>query len=163
MKQKGLTLITLLVLGCSAAFAQTYTFGFGDTCDSETFTVSGPFAAGTHVLTPCGKPVNGVLVGFKTNLPVDAGPVTGAVVIFADNTFDAEYEAYTGCQFDLVTKTKAAAKHNPKYGWVFYYSCSGGQDYVGNYGYLTAMLDASHHGGANSSIGGITAAVKHKR
>src|SRR5258707_610409 len=55
--------LALLVLGCSAAFAQNYSFGFQSYdgsiqyCDYETLTVSAPYAAGTHVLTSCGLPL----------------------------------------------------------------------------------------------------------
>src|SRR5262249_18060484 len=84
VKLSRLAVLALLVLGCSVAFGQNFSFGFlsydGSIqyCDYETLTVSAPYAAGTHVLTSCGLPLNGVMVGFKTFIPLSTGqPVVG--------------------------------------------------------------------------------------
>jgi hypothetical protein len=138
--------LALLVLGCSAAFAQNYSFGFQSYdgsiqyCDYETLTVSAPYAAGTHVLTSCGLPLNGVMVGLKTTIPLATGqPVTGVVYALADSVFDAQYIGVSGLQADWVTKLVPKANHNPKFGWSFYFTFGGGSDYLGNWGYLTPM------------------------
>ena len=147
LKLKSLAVITLIVLGCSPAFGQTFSLGFRghsgtQYCDYEVVKVSPPYAAGTHNLTTdCGSSVDGVMVGFKGYIPLSSGaPVTGTVMEMSDNFIDASYQAYTGCQVDWVTKTKASTLH---YGWAVYYSCSGGSDFLLNYGYLTTKLGAT--------------------
>jgi hypothetical protein len=170
LKLKSLAVITLLVLGCSAAFGQSFSLGFlgfngTQYCDYEVVNVSAPYAAGTHNLTTvCGLALDGVMVGFKAYIPLTSGAtVVGNVIEMADNTFDAEYQAFTGCQIDWVTKTKAS-KLLFHYGWAFYYGCSGGQDYLGNYGYLTTMLGAKQQVGAKTtSFGAAFTNAKNKR
>jgi hypothetical protein len=170
LKLKSLAVITLLVLGCSAAFGQSFSLGFlgfngTQYCDYEVINVTAPYAAGTHNLTAvCGLPVDAVMVGFKGYIGLTSGAtVVGNVVELADNTFDAEYQAYTGCQLDWVTKTKAS-KLLFHYGWALYLSCAGGQDYLGNYGYLTTMLGAKQQvGQKTTSFGGAFANAKNKR
>ena len=160
MKLKSLAVITLLVLGCSAAFAQNYSFGFESYdgtiqyCDYETLSVTAPYAAGTHVLTSCQLPLNGLMVGLKTFIPVSTGaPVTGTVYALADSTADAQYLGVSGEQLDWVTKLVAVNTHNPKWGWSFYITFGGGSDYLGNYGYLTSMA-ARANAGTKTSFGG---------
>jgi len=169
LKLKSLALITLLVLGCSAAFGQSFSLGFlgfngTQYCDYEVVNVSAPYAAGTHNLTTvCGLPVDAVQVGFKAYIPLVSGAtVRGNVVEMADNTFDAAYQAYTGCQIDWVTKM-APSRLLFVYGWAFYFSCSGGTDYLGNYGYLTTMLGAKQQAGAKTpSFGAVAKAKLHR-
>ena len=171
MKLKSLAVITLLVLGCSAAFGQSFSLGFlgfngVQYCDYESVNLSAPYAAGTHNLTSvCGLPADGVMVGFQATIPSKSGAlITGNVLEMADNTFDASYLAYTGCQIDWVTKTKASV-YLFRYGWAIYYSCFGGTDYLLNYGYLTTQLGATAQGGAKKPSFGTVAAAKalHKK
>ena len=166
MKLKSLAVITLLVLGCSAAFGQSFSLGFlgfngVQYCDYEVVNVSAPYAGGTHNLTSvCGQPVDAVMVGFKGYIPLTSGAaVVGNVITMADNTFDASYEAYTGCQIDWVTKTQPS-KLLYHYGWAIYYSCSGGSDYLLNWGYLTTMLGAKAQGGTKNTSFGTVANAK---
>ena len=166
MKLKSLAVITLLVLGCSAAFGQSFSLGFlgwngTQYCDYEVVNVSAPYAGGTHNLTSvCGLPFDAVQVGFTAYIPLSSGAaVVGNVVEMADNAFDAEYQAYTGCQLDWVTKTKPS-RLLFHYGWALYLSCSGGTDYLGNYGYLTTMLGAKAPVGAKNTSFGTVAAAK---
>lgn len=171
MKLKSLAVITLLVLGCSAAFAQSYSFGFlsydgtVQYCDYETLSVSEPYAAGTHVLTSCGLPLNGVMVGLKTNIPLATGaPVTGTVYALADSTFDAQYIGVSGAQLDWVTKLVPMKSHNPKFGWSFYITFGGGSDYLGNYGFLTPLALSKLNGDKKTSFGAAhNLAVKSKQ
>ncbi|MFZ1132811.1 MAG: hypothetical protein WBV31_05175 [Terriglobales bacterium] len=160
MKLKSLAVITLLVLGCSAAFGQSYSFGFlsydGSTqyCDYESLLVSAPYAAGAHVLKSCGLPLDAVMVGLKTSIPYSTQqPVVGTVYALADSTFDAQYIGVSGEQIDWVTKLKAASGNHPKWGWSFYFTFGGGSDYLGNYGYLTTTLGDKVHGGTTTSFG----------
>ncbi len=156
MKLKNMAVIGLLVLCCGVASGQTYSLSFGSgACEYETFTVTGSVAAGTDFLTGCGSSFNGVLVGFATDLPASGGPVTGKVVIFADNNLDASASSYTGCQIILVTKTKPSSK---KYGWADYLSCGDGVSHLLHYGYLTAR--GAHATGGNRSIGPIADWIK---
>ena len=87
MKLKSLAIITLLVLGCSAAFAQTYSFGFlsasgvNEYCNYETFTVGGRanfYLQGYDVLSACPySPVPGAAInGFATWAGVSCGSGT---------------------------------------------------------------------------------------
>jgi hypothetical protein len=172
LKLKSLAVITLFVLGCSAAFGQSFSLGFlsydpiVQFCDYEVITVAKPFAAGTHNLTTvCGLANDAVQVGFTGSLPASAGaPLSGAVIELADNTFDAQYASYTGCQINWVTKSTASTQLF-KYGWAFYDSCAGGQDYLGNFGYLSSTLGAAaQKGGAvKTSFGGAFSKAKHKK
>ena len=163
MKLKSLVVITLLVLGCSAAFGQNYSFGFlsydGSTqyCDYEVLTVSAPYAAGVHNLTSsCGFPLNAVMVGLETSaLKATSGqPVYGNVYALADSTFDAQYIGVSGEQLDWVTKLKASTpaqiKAGGPFGWSFYFTFGGGSDYLGNWGFLTTQLGATPSGSGSS-------------
>ncbi len=174
MKLTSLAVITLLVLGCSSAFAASGSFSLGflsytgglQYCDYEVVSYNDPFAAGTHNLTTvCGLPIDAVMVGLKASIPVATGlPVTGAGYSLADNTADAESETFTGCQLDWFTGKKAMAKHNPKWGWEFFESCAGGSDFIGNYGYLTTALGARQNNGApKTSFGKALQNAKSKR
>ena len=162
MKLKSLALVTLLVLACSSAFAGTFSLGFesydGSTqfCDFEVVNVTTPYAAGIHNLTTdCGLLANGATVGFTTTIPrPTTAPVSGAVIALADNTFDAEYQFYSGCQIDWVTKRKPAST----FGWSYYFTCGGGGDYLGNWGYLTTTLGAPQTGSKKTSFGSATQA-----
>jgi hypothetical protein len=152
---KSLAVITILVLGCSTAFAKPFSLGFlsyngaEQYCDFETINVSSPFAAGTHDLeTACGLLADGVMVGFTDDIArTTNAPVTGQVLVLADNTFDAEYQSYSGCQIEWVTKRKAVAN----WGWSLYLTCGGGGDYLGNYGYLTTTLPSASQSGAKKT------------
>lgn len=151
MKMKSLLVIALFVLGCTAAFGQTFSLGFLSYdqsiqyCDYETIAEFAPFAAGSHVLTTgCGYPYDGAMVGLKASVPASTGlPVTGGGLAMADNVIDAESLAYTGLEIMWFTKTKASTKgqlKNGKFGWQFFLTFGGGSDYLGNYGFLTTQL-----------------------
>ena len=160
LKLTSLAVITLLVLGCSSAFAASGSFSLGflsytgglQYCDYEVVIYSTPFALGQHNLTSvCGLPFNGVMVGFSNHIPSTEIPVTDNVLELADNTFDAEFGAFTGCQIDWDTKKVASKKF---WGWEFLYTCGGGAEYLGNFGYLTKALGApTHNGAAQTSFG----------
>ena len=177
MKFTRLVVLALIVLGCSSAFAASGSFSLGflsydqatQFCDYEVLTFSDPFIAGTHNLTTsCGFPYDGAMVGLRTGIPLATGlPVTGVTYALADNTFDAEYVAFTGCQIDWVTKAKASTKSqlaNNKFGWEFFFTCGGGGDYLGNWGFLTTQLGAASHGlgATKTSFGSTKAALKRR-
>lgn len=177
LKLTCLAVITLLVLGfsSSAAFAQSGSFALGflsytggtQYCDYEEINYSDPYAAGIHDgVDVCGFSANGAQVGFKGTIPKTAGPpVPGTDFQLADSSFDAFAEGFTGCQIDWVTLTKASKVNlnKPKYGWAFYYTCGGGIDYLGNYGFLTTQLGARDHNGvAKSTLGKAQEQIKSK-
>jgi hypothetical protein len=173
LKLKSLLLVTLLVVGCSAAFGQSLGFeaydGVTQFCDYEVLSVSAPFAAGVHNLTTvCGFPYDGSMVGFKGSIPASTGqPLTGGMYALADNTFDAEYAYFTGLQINWVTKLVPSTKgqiKNGKFGWAFYYNAGGpGSSYLGNFGFLTSTLGgAARHGGEKPKTSFGAAAAKAK-
>ena len=161
MRLKTLAVIALLVLGCSAAFAQTtVTFGFTDYtgsflyCNYETFTYGGNgnfYAQGIDNLSLCGAANAAATVeGVKLTIPQGANtPTPGWGYAMADNIVDAIYGVYTGEQWLYLTHTKA---YNPKYahewGWVGYIGYAG-YEFFGNYGYLSATIPAK--GGHSTS------------
>lgn len=167
MKLKSLAVITLLILGCSSAFAGTFSLGFMDYsgsttfCDYETVTTHSPYAGGVHNFSVCGLAANGAMVGFFMNIPrSNNAPVKGNVLALADNSFDAQYQFYTGCQIDWVTKLKP---NNPNFGWSFYFTCGGGGDYLGNFGFLTTTLGSPQVGAKPSFGTAVTAKAKIKQ
>lgn len=176
MKLTRLVVLALIVLGCSSAFGASGSFSLGflsydksiQYCDYEVLTFSDPFIAGTHSLVAgCGLFYDGAMVGLKTGIPKATGlPVTGTTYALADNTFDAQFGYFTGCQIDWVTKTKKSSNAqltNNIYGWEFFYTCGGGGDYLGNFGFLTTHLGPAKHGMAGtgkSSFGSTKAALK---
>jgi len=114
LKLKSLAVITLFVLGCSFASAQT--FGFASTnsglyCNYEQ--INNTSVLGTDVwqgfdnLSPCGITHNATIAGFGGNLPTAAGlPVVGRGVIYGDNLYDAFSSIYTGEQWTVFTLLK---------------------------------------------------------
>ena len=140
----------LLVLGCSAALAQLpVTLGFissdgsSQYCDYETLEIAPPFATGIHVLTSCGLPADGTLIGLRGSiLPSAKLPVTGGqTYLLADSTADALDGTFTGVQFMLVTATTPVNPRKPKFGWEFVYNTyESFSQYLGDWGYLTANV-----------------------
>jgi hypothetical protein len=154
VKLKSLAIITLLVLGCSAAFAQTYSFGFlsasgvNEYCNYETFTVGGRanfYLQGYDVLSACPySPVPGAAInGFAINVPIAAfAPVHGKAYVYSDQIFDAYYGGWTQEQWTVITKTapgKVQFGHADWAGYVGFF----GYEFLGNYGFITATLPGS--------------------
>ena len=147
-----LVVTVLLVLGCSAAFAQqNVTLGFLASdgvfqyCDVETLVISSPLAAGIHANPLCGLSPDATLVGFRGSiLPSAHLPVTGGqTYLLADSGLDAICNCFTGEQAILVTATTPVNPKNPKFGWEYLYNTYESFDsYLGNWGYLTATLPA---------------------
>jgi hypothetical protein len=139
----------LLVLGCSAAFAQkNLVFGFLESdgvtlaCDYESLVISPPYAAGIHVLTNCGLPLDGTLVGFRGSvLPVAHLPVTGGqTYLLADSSADAICDCFTGVQVMLVTASIVNPK-KPQFGWESLFNeYESFNAYLGDWGYLTTTI-----------------------
>ncbi len=140
-----LAVITILVVfGCSAAFGEgIVTLGFVDStgtelyCDYLNFSYGSTLASGIDVASLCGVP-DGTLIGVVTSFPQSLEPVTGQIVMLADSENDAFYEAYTGVQPILVTKTTPSKTH---FGWeVFFNDYDDFEYYLNSWGYLTKEL-----------------------
>jgi hypothetical protein len=148
LKLKMLVVVTLLVLGCSAGFAQTSLGFLGynpviEYCNYETMTISGFYLQGYDVLSSCPySPVSGASIeGFAINVPKSASaPVTGSAYVYADQLYDAYSNAFTGEQWAVITKTKPSTKLF-EYGWAGYVGFAG-YEFLGNYGYLSGTLPA---------------------
>lgn len=157
MKLKSLAVITLVILGCSAAFAQTsYSFGFlsvsgiNEYCNYESFTV-GPAARGNFylqgydVLDTCPySPVPGASInGFAITVPATAfSPVSGRGYVYSDQLYDAYAGTWTEEQWTVLTKT--AVNHINKFGnwnWAGYVGFFG-YEFLGNYGFLSNNIPA---------------------
>jgi hypothetical protein len=157
VKIKSLAVIAILVLGCSAALAQTsYSFGFlsasgvGEYCNYEAFTTGGHdnfFLQGYDVLSACpyepNAGVNASIEGLAISVPTAAfTPLHGKAYVYADQEIDAYYGAYTGEQWMVVTKTAVNASNNfDNRNWVGYIGVVG-YEFLGNYGFLTTTIPA---------------------
>lgn len=150
MNLKSFVVITLLVLGCGFASAQSYTFGFVDTdgnlfCNYEQFTVSGGLALGIDNLSLCGYSVNSTLLGGAAKDPTLGQGYSGIVdAILADNIFDVESGTDTGAQLVYFQALKCNrpnknAQYHGKYGWLLEAAVSGFL-FGDNYGYLSCTI-----------------------
>jgi len=170
LKLKSLVVITLFVLGCSAAFAQgSATLGYADYTDSflycnyEIIAWGGSanfYAAGIDNLqNACFLNNNATMEGVKVSVSSAAGaPVAGLAYGFADNLIDAIYGGYTAEQWYTLTLTKPSRVLH-KYGWVSYLGFYG-YEFFGNYGYLSASIPGAK--GAKPNSGKTSAAAAHQ-
>jgi hypothetical protein len=163
LKLKSLLVITLLVIGCSFASAQTFGFlsagGIGEYCNYEQLTNEGSdIYAGVDNLSACDLATNGTVSGFGVSVPktLAAGlPVTGKGVVYGDNIYDAEEESYSGFQWSVLSQLHASHKIGD-YGWIGVASVSG--FYAGdNYGYLSATIPEASSKGNGTTVGKIPA------
>jgi len=148
MKMKSLAIITLVVLGCSFASAQTFGFesvGHGLYCNYEVLEQLSPYNIyqGLDVLTTCGAPVNATIAGQKTALVASGNPAGFNVdgVSYADNIYDAFALGYTGAQWEVASALKC---NNRRYGWIGFASVSG-VIFGDNYGYLSCTIPGPHN------------------
>jgi hypothetical protein len=161
--KKSLLVIALFVLGCSAAYGQTFTFGFENYdgsvlyCNYETFTLTNAayLAYGTDNLTAaCGGVVDAVLVGSKSATPLAAGlGQTGLAYGMADNLYDAIYQFDTNFQWYVISKTKPSVGRHPKQGWIGFAGYAG---YIlgSNQGLLTLSIPSpTRPSSGHTSIG----------
>ena len=159
MKLKSLVVITLLVLGCSFASAQSFGFlsytGGLEYCNFEQLVISDSFyVSGFDNTSACGLsvPINGNIGGAIVTVPAGAGaPVKGKNASYSDTLLDVlDYIPGTGYEFftnenvwslsNLVAPKKLKAG---KYSWALYVTFNGGL-YLDNYGFLTTTLPAKN-------------------
>jgi hypothetical protein len=150
VKLNILAVITLVVLGCSFASAQTGTFsfftatGYGPFCNYIVITYnSGGVVAGYDDLTTvCELEYNSPIVGFVATTGNDGQPAYGKGIVVGDGIFDAEYDAYIGDQWTLWLSGKASKmKHGVftgPYAWMGVAGTYTGVYFGDNYGYLVA-------------------------
>jgi hypothetical protein len=162
MRLKSLAILTLMLLSCSAAFAQTYSLGFlsydqkTQYCDYEVVTVTAPFATGVHNLKDCAVGINdnvtkASMIGVMTvQIPASSeSPVTGSAVALADNSIEAgDSQGPCGCVVLYITKlqavTPAQLQAGTPYGWEIYYTYEPGLEFLGAYGFLTKELGGTN-------------------
>lgn len=155
-----LAVITLLVLGCSFASAQSFGFlsytGGLEYCNFEQMVISGGFyVSGYDNTSACGLiiPINGNIGGGVTAVPAGAGaPVKGKNAAYSDTLIDVldyipysgGYEFFTNENVWVLSNLKAPA--HPKFGkynWALYVTFNGGL-YLDNFGFLTSTLPSKN-------------------
>ncbi|HXZ40973.1 MAG TPA: hypothetical protein VEG68_09535 [Terriglobales bacterium] len=159
MKLKSLAVITLIVLCCSAASAQSYAFGFlnytggQQYCNYEIFTTGGAgnfYLTGMDVLDACASSANpfatiegtGIRVTLEDIESTGLQPgITGpGRYIYADAIMDAYAGDYTGEQWLTITATSVNKKNEAgKWNWDSFLGFSG-YEFLGAYGFLTDKL-----------------------
>ena len=158
MKLK-LAVIAFLVLCCSAAFAQSYSFGFLNYtgglqyCNYEVLQTGGAgnfYLSGMDVLNACADSANpfatiegtGIRVTLEDIESTGLQPgITGpGHYIYADAIMDAYAGDYTGEQWITITATSVNSKNKAgNWNWDSFLGFSG-YEFLGAYGFLTDKL-----------------------
>jgi hypothetical protein len=159
LKLKSLAVITLFVLGCSSAFAQSYAFGFLNYtggmqyCNYEIVQTGGAgnfYLSGMDVLDACASSANPFATIEGTAIRVtdedleSTGLQTGITgpgrYIYADAIMDAYAGSYTGEQWITITATSVNSKNKAgKWNWDSFLGFSG-YEFLGGFGFLTDKL-----------------------
>ncbi|MGB7150899.1 MAG: hypothetical protein WBD45_17200 [Terriglobales bacterium] len=175
MKLKSLLVITLIVLGCSSAFAGTYAFGFLDYtggveyCNYEEFVTGGAdnfYMAGFDVLDVCASanataPIEGEAITVPATALESNGlqkGIQGKGYVYADQLYDAYYGYYTGAQWLVNTKTAVntvgKVPNKPgKWNWDGFEGFSG-EEFLINYGFLTTTIPDARSKSTGSTVAG---------
>jgi hypothetical protein len=147
LKLKSLVVITLFVVACSFASAQTFGFasvGGGLYCNFEQLSNAGSGAwGGLDNLSACGASVNSTISGFSAFLPVVGQPTGGHGVIYGDSIY-AVYNGDPFAQWTVFTRLKCNKQdvyghYLGSYGWVGVAAFSG-TFAGGNHGYLSCSV-----------------------
>ena len=147
MKITSLAVITLCILGCTFASAQTFGFasvGGGLYCNYEQLANAGAGAyGGLDNLSACGASVNATISGFNAVVPAMGQPAGGTGVVYGDSIY-AAFSSDPFAQWTVFTKL-ACNKQNRRgqylggYGWGGAAAFSG--TYVGgNHGFLSCSI-----------------------
>ncbi|MFZ3342695.1 MAG: hypothetical protein WA609_09810 [Terriglobales bacterium] len=156
--KKSLLVITLLVFGCSMAFAQSGTYSFWDAagtleyCNFNVITTnSGGVVAGfDNTTTGCGLEYNSPIVGFSATTPNDGLPAHGKGAVVGDGIYDASCVCFTGEQWTVWQSAKASKRSSKtgyfsgKYGWLGVAGAYTGYYFGDNYGYLGSGYPAGN-------------------
>jgi hypothetical protein len=147
LKLKSLLVITLFVVACSFASAQT--FGFASTggaqyCNYEQLASAGTgFYGGADNLSACGDSINATISGFLGTVKNEGSGVFGAGVTYGDTLYATLY-GETTAQWTVFSKLKANKVNKfgqitGAYSWIGVAGFSGefGGD---NLGFLTASI-----------------------
>lgn len=147
MKLKSLLVITLFVVACSFASAQTFGFASVDSglyCDYEQLQNAGDgYWGGFDNYSACGSSTSPTISGFSASLSNDGEPGHGAGVIYGDSVYALEEDFPEG-QWTVWTALKANKQnkegfYSGKYSWVGAAAFSG--VFAGiNYGYLSTSI-----------------------
>jgi hypothetical protein len=158
MTSKSLAVISLLVLGCGLASAQS--FGFESTggflyCNYEQLfhpNGEGPdvWWGFDNLMGACETGYNAFIVGIGGGLSKAGNPAGFPLkgVAYADNIYDAWSQPYTGAQWFVVTNLKCSSK---KFGWIGFAGISG-RVFGSNYGYLSCTIPGKDEAVANKRL-----------
>jgi len=159
LKLKSLAVVTLLVLCCGFAVAQSYAFGFLNYtggvqyCNYEVMQTGGAnnfYLSGMDVLDACASSANpfATIEGTAirvTSLDVESTGLQPGITgpgryIYADAIMDAFAGDYTGEQWLTITGTSVNAKNKAgNWNWDSFLGFSG-SEFLGAYGFLTDKL-----------------------
>jgi hypothetical protein len=131
LKLKSLLVITLFVVACSFASAQSFGFGsatYGyEYCNYEQLTynyeLTGAYGV-TDNLSACDLGYNATGGAFVASAKATGLPVSGSGIIYGDNIYDAESQYYSGYQWTVFSALKCAKINkrtgypSGKYGWI---------------------------------------------
>jgi len=175
-----LAVTTILVLCCSSAFAQgSYSFGFLNYtggvqyCNYEIVTTGGAnnfYMSGMDVLSACAASANPFATLEGTAIKVSAADIGSTGLqpgitgpgryIYADAIMDAYAGAYNGEQWITITATSVNSKNKPgKWNWDSFIGFSG-NEFLGNFGFLTDKLPDVRSQAAGTTFKASAAALK---
>jgi hypothetical protein len=156
---KSLVVITLIVLYCSAAPAQSFSFGFlnytggQQYCNYEILTTGGAnnfYMTGMDVLNACADSANSFATIEGTAVRVTSKDIESTGLqpgiagpgryIYADAIMDAYAGSYTGEQWMTITATSVNSKNEAgRWNWDSFLGFSG-YEFLGAFGFLTDKL-----------------------
>jgi hypothetical protein len=147
LKLKSLLVVTLFVVACSFASAQTFGFasvGGGLYCNYEQLSSAGSGEwGGVDNLSACGAAVNSTIAGFSSILTPNGEPTGGTGVIYGDSIY-ASLSGLPFAQWTVFSKLKCNKQnrygvYTNGYGWVGVAGFSG--VFAGsNTGYLSCSI-----------------------
>ena len=153
---KSLLVVALLVVGCSFASAQTFSFwnasGSIEYCNYNVVNLpgAGVVAGYDDTVNGCFFANNSPIVGFMASTPNLGLPAHGKGYVVGDAIYDASCGCFTGLQW-TVWQSATPNKRNPKtgrfigkYGWIGVAGSFGGFYFGDNYGYLGAGYPAGN-------------------
>jgi hypothetical protein len=170
VKMKSLLVITLLVLGCSFASAQTFSFwdaaGTLEYCNFNVITTNSGGVVGGYdnLTTGCFLTYNSPVIGFTATTPALGLPAHGKGAVMGDGLYDASAIAYTGLQWTVWQSAKVSKKKHGffsgAYGWLGVAGTYTGFYFGDNYGYLGAGYPAGNVASHGTTAGKMSSPIK---